>query len=90
MKQAIIKDGQALCPHCQGDLNNSQIADYDLVQNINTGEKVLCFKRRCLTCGHKSLLYKRNFSINNNGEYFIDNECDWTSIKEERKEFKED
>lgn len=89
LKQAIIKDNQVFCSHCNENLTNSQIADYDLVQNINTGEKVLCFIRRCLACGDKSLLYKRNFSINNNGEYFIDDEDNWTKIKEERKEFKE-
>lgn len=89
LKQVIIKDNQILCPHCQENLINSQIADYDLMMNTTTYEKQLFFIRRCLSCGKKSYVFKRNFSLSNNGEYFTDDLDKWTKIKEEKKEFKE-
>lgn len=89
LKQATIKDSQAFCSHCNENLTNSQIADYDLMMNTATNEKQLFFIRRCLSCGKKSYVFKKNFSLYDNGEYFVDDLDNWTKIKEEKKEFKE-
>lgn len=83
MKQVIIKDGKIFCPYCNGNLTNSQIADYDLMINKVTYKKQLFFIRRCLSCNNKSYVFKKNFSISDNGEYVTDDLNNWTKIKDD-------
>lgn len=87
MKFATIKDGKVYCPKCNG--NNLQTMDVDLLKNSDNNSKCFVMYKRCLDCGDKSKIYKRDFTLESNGEYFIDDEENWTKLKEEKKEFKE-
>lgn len=87
MKFATIKDGKVYCPKCNG--NNLQTMEVDLFQRVEGNLKCFVMYKRCLDCGDKSKIYKRDFTLESNGEYFIDDENNWSKIKEEKKEFKD-
>lgn len=88
MQFAIVKDDKVYCPNCKS--NNFKTMDVDLLQGVEKDSKCFVMYKRCLGCGDKSKIYKRNFTLESNGEYFIDDEENWLKIKEERKEFKDE